>query len=1078
MRRTCSVSFAVVCLTLSGAASWADVVVEHPFLGVTHFIRRDSDPNENMHIVQIDLTAPGLAFKLTPHGGTRDTVRQRTVDFLHQESAQIAVNVHFMVPYGSDADQNVVGLAASLGEVYSPFEPQPIPGFTDQSYAIVRYGPGLNIVASNHAMIVHRDASYPDNKHVVEAVTLYNAVSGSAQVITNGLKSIPDYLDANHPDGLLNPINDYSNDPNDSWYDLWRARTVIGLSADNSILTIFTADSAGGSTGMPYRLAGTVADILISDYQVYNALNLDGGGSTSLAMEDPNTHVRRLVNVTADTDPNGRAVGSNLAIWALPRNSYCHIAGEWYVDGTSNPDNACEYCNAGTNPDAWSTRDDGHACDDASYCNGHETCQSGVCRDGADPCPLADCSEMFDACRAGSMALIVPAPPQQGQQGTIYTVDLVIDGLTVPVAAAQAAVHFDHSQLGFLSFTPNSGVGWSAPYVSTSPLHLDDVVIGAFLPLSSVGPGGPFTVGTLRFRGLVPGTPVVGIVSAAPWDPGMITELVEDDTTIAFAPATATGTAAGQIVIRACDDGRACSIDTFNGTACVATLAPIGTTCRAAAGECDIAEVCDGVSMDCPADEFQPALTACGGAPTGVCDAQDMCDGNGTCVTNFQPSTTVCRAAAGDCDIAETCTGSDAACPQDLKAGSGTVCRAAADVCDVAETCDGSSNDCPADEFKPSGTECRAAAGECDVAEVCNGVSNACPTDAFVPAGTPCGDTSDGDCSAPDECDGAGVCQPNHASDGTACDDGQFCTDGETCTSGVCGDGSPHSCDDALECTTDVCDETADTCTHDRTESWVMLQIEGLGVYEPPVTRTVTFVVTRCPSTRQTIPVSVAFTSNPIRVVIPGIDPGANWIQATEGHTLSALMPLNFSGCEVANFTGSGRLLAGDFSNPPSVPQTTRVDIQDFAILAVFWNQPIDANLGYRADATGNGVQDVGDFTAIQANFGVVGQPADHCTTLSGTEGQPMPWGIEPPQNDPFLAVSEDDGLRMPTAALGLPHVDRADCNGDGWVDLRDVRIFAWQNGLTLLPSFAGLIDLYEEAHAPEELEAGALFDE
>jgi hypothetical protein len=60
---------------------------------------------------------------------------------------------------------------------------------------------------------------------------------------------------------------------------------------------------------------GEVADVLTRDYSVYNALNLDGGGSTTLAMEDPVTHVGRIVNVSAD-NPAGRAVGSNLAVFA------------------------------------------------------------------------------------------------------------------------------------------------------------------------------------------------------------------------------------------------------------------------------------------------------------------------------------------------------------------------------------------------------------------------------------------------------------------------------------------------------------------------------------------------------------------------------------------------------------------------------------------------------------------------------------------------------------------------------------------------------------------------------------------
>ena len=53
--------------------------------------------------------------------------------------------------------------------------------------------------------------------------------------------------------------------------------------------------------------------------------------------------------------------------------------------------------------------------------------------------------------------------------------------------------------------------------------------------------------------------------------------------------------------------------------------------------------------------------------------------------------------------------------------GSGQTCRATAGVCDQAETCTGSSATCPADTFLPSTTSCRNAAGECDLQENCPG---------------------------------------------------------------------------------------------------------------------------------------------------------------------------------------------------------------------------------------------------------------------------------------------------------------------------------------------------------------------
>ena len=63
---------------------------------------------------------------------------------------------------------------------------------------------------------------------------------------------------------------------------------------------------------------GEVADLLIRDYNVYDALNLDGGGSTTMAMEDPVTGKGKIVNVSSD-NPKGRKVASNLAVIAKPR---------------------------------------------------------------------------------------------------------------------------------------------------------------------------------------------------------------------------------------------------------------------------------------------------------------------------------------------------------------------------------------------------------------------------------------------------------------------------------------------------------------------------------------------------------------------------------------------------------------------------------------------------------------------------------------------------------------------------------------------------------------------------------------
>jgi hypothetical protein len=265
-----------------------------------------------MHIAQIDLEAPGIRFKVSPPGGTRETIRQRTVDYLRQDQAQLAINAHFFLPFPSnDTDAWVIGLAASNGRVFSSFEAP------EQSYAIAADAPALNIDARNRARIVHRDPNRTDGLHVREHVSLWNVVAGSAQIVTDGRPSIPVYRDEQHRRGLLTPggpRDGYSNAR--SWYDVTTARTAIGLSRDNRTLTLFTVDARGGSDGM--RL-DEVAAVLARDYHVWNALNLDGGGSTTMAWQDPATGAAVVLNTPSDDSPDGRLVGSSLAVFARRR---------------------------------------------------------------------------------------------------------------------------------------------------------------------------------------------------------------------------------------------------------------------------------------------------------------------------------------------------------------------------------------------------------------------------------------------------------------------------------------------------------------------------------------------------------------------------------------------------------------------------------------------------------------------------------------------------------------------------------------------------------------------------------------
>jgi hypothetical protein len=344
-------------IVASSLALWGSNVVEAQtvvtplFPGITHIKRTEQYPPfqcpgcpaptpnprlARMNILLIDLTSPAIRFKLTPPGENLppvapgsttpnwpavpfEVVRQRTLDFLNSSHAQSAINIHFFAPFPvpgvstQGAYAYVIGLAASRGKVYSGFE-SPI-----QSYAIVTNSPGLNIDRSNNPSIVHRDPDSASGMDILEDVELWNAVAGSGQILTNGVKTIPEYTDAAHPDELLTPGPVPPLGPlpltytraGRHWYDLSNARTAIGVTADGRTLVLFTVDGTNGGHGMQ---AGEVADLLKNDYGVWNALNLDGGGSTTMAVEDPVTHVRKLVNVPADNPP--RMEASNFAVYS------------------------------------------------------------------------------------------------------------------------------------------------------------------------------------------------------------------------------------------------------------------------------------------------------------------------------------------------------------------------------------------------------------------------------------------------------------------------------------------------------------------------------------------------------------------------------------------------------------------------------------------------------------------------------------------------------------------------------------------------------------------------------------------
>jgi hypothetical protein len=168
----------------------------------------------------------------------------------------------------------------------------------------------------------------------------------------------------------------------------------------------------------------------------------------------------------------------------------------------------------------------------------------------------------------------------------------------------------------------------------------------------------------------------------------------------------------------------------------------------------------------------------------GLGDDGAPCNDDDQCANDHCSDGVCCDEACGNSDVTDcqSClaaqTGlTDGTCATVLAATH--VCRPAAGECDLADSCDGLGTVCPADGFKSASIVCRAAVSDCDFEETCSGGAANCPPDLVRTVNASCGTTVAEECSDPDRCDGAGVCLTNHEADGLVCSIG-------VCSTGVC----------------------------------------------------------------------------------------------------------------------------------------------------------------------------------------------------------------------------------------------------------------------------------------------------
>jgi hypothetical protein len=298
----------LVGLFLFVPATHAGILSAQPFIGVTHhqLSRTLNEPPSSptfawprelvVHIIEIDTTAPGVQFRMQPGNGPLpgEVTRSTTRNFVNSINAQIGINGDFYdtnPPYPPQNGQfftDVVHAGASNGDVYSP---------NNGSESI------FNVSAGNVPGVYR--ANGPGGTGTLEGVPLYNAIGGNQRILTNGVVTAP----------------------NDPYTNTLNPHTAIAVSQDQTRVFLMTVD--GRQNDYSEGMYTTEMAQLFLQFGGWNAINVDGGGSTTLVMDDIHDGLQnaRVVNSPSDgsssTNPGTeRLVANNLAVFATPNPGY------------------------------------------------------------------------------------------------------------------------------------------------------------------------------------------------------------------------------------------------------------------------------------------------------------------------------------------------------------------------------------------------------------------------------------------------------------------------------------------------------------------------------------------------------------------------------------------------------------------------------------------------------------------------------------------------------------------------------------------------------------------------------------
>jgi hypothetical protein len=222
-------------------------------------------------VLRISLRNPDVQTFATPGNGALpfETTKQTTLDFANVYGVRCAINANFFSPStGSYADD--WGALISTGNLVSPAgDPDPGPGidllFTADKLPWLGYSAGL------------------------PAGSWWTGITGDVQPLVDGVT-------------------------NDGYKHELQPRTGAGISQDQRYLILVVVDGRqpGYSEGCYWQELGQ----WLKDFGAWWGVALDGGGSTQMTLQNPDTLAQQVINSPSEIPY--RSVGANFGITSAP----------------------------------------------------------------------------------------------------------------------------------------------------------------------------------------------------------------------------------------------------------------------------------------------------------------------------------------------------------------------------------------------------------------------------------------------------------------------------------------------------------------------------------------------------------------------------------------------------------------------------------------------------------------------------------------------------------------------------------------------------------------------------------------